>query len=143
MRGPFPVSLSPLLHTNQALSCDILSLRDVVLGCRAMPAPTVLPQYCPTQSHILLFLTPWSCLAASNHPGISPALSISLISKGSIRGFDVFPDWKFYWQAAECPYQKTPTSPCPFNVTDDMYTTAIIVLFSRGIAHLLPPSTCV
>ena len=115
----------------------------MVLGFRAMPSPTILPSYFPTQSHLVLLLLPWICLSASHHPGIVPDLPLSQILRGVVKGFDAFPDWQVSWKIVERPHQTTHIYPCPVNATDDVYPLEILVSRSRVIAHLLLLPTCV
>ena len=108
-----------------------------------MPAPTVLPLYCPTQYHLVILLPSSGSMAAYSHPGIAPALYLSQILRGRVEGLGAFPDRQVSWQIKECSHWTTPTSPFPGNATYDVYPPEILVSCSRGIAHMLPLPTCV
>ena len=60
--------------------------------------------------------------------------------KRELQRFGAFPDWQVSWKIAEFPHQTSPPSPCPSNVTGNMYPPTIIISCSRGIAHILPLS---
>ena len=66
-------------------------------------------------------------LETSHNPGITPALSLSQMSRGSVKGMDAFSDTQVSWQISERPHRKHSPSPYMGNATDDVYFPAIIV----------------